>query len=42
MMLRYPWITIRLLQDAFQIGVDDKWNSFLPVVVAQPLVVIAR
>jgi len=33
--------TTRLLQDAFQIGVNDKWNSFLPVVVAktQPLVI---
>jgi len=43
-MLRCPWITVRLLQDAFQIGVDDEWNSFPPVVIAktQSLVVIAR
>jgi len=33
--MRCPRVTIRLLQDAFQIGVDDKRNSFPPVVIAK-------
>jgi len=40
MMLRCSWITIRFLQDAFQIGVDDKRNSFLLVAKTPPLIVV--
>jgi len=35
---------LHLLQDAFKVGIHDKWDSFLSAVVVetQPLVVFAR
>jgi len=34
----------RLLQDTFQVGVNDEWNALLPAVVleAQVLVILTR
>jgi len=38
------FLRFRLLQDTFEIGVNDEWHSFLPTVVleTQPLVILAR